>query len=149
MKTMIVWLAVAAACFMFAACTTAEVGAGVGAVAAIGMGAQAFVDAMQPLLSPEQFAELQAGAAQFDGTANAMHGAVTSIVDSVVAIKQAWQQNVQVVSEQLAAVNAEVAGRATPEQVALYSTGSAATATGASRYLSARKHGFAGKAQTT
>ena len=123
--------------FSLASCSSpAEFTAG---AAAIGTGAAAIMNAVAPLLSPEQLVQLQEGVANINGTVEATQAAVGAVVDAFTTFKTAVEAN-------QAAMAAEVAERATGAEVALWSSGAGTAGAAASRFMSMLKHGVPARA---
>lgn len=130
-------------CVLLAACATPEQTAA--AVAAVGGTATALIDALKPVLSPEQLAKLHATAGHIDGTVSSVQTAVGALADAVAAVKHATESNFATVSDGATKLAQQVAGL--PDRAELYGhdTGTALLAYGASRAASVRKHGFLGQ----
>lgn len=124
-------------CFLLASCATPE--AASATATAVAASAVALVDALTPLLTPEQLAKLHATADSIDGTVQATKTAVTIIADSIAAMKASVGDKIAQHAEQLAKAAQQVATLPSREEVHLTNAGYASGATAASRVLSAAR----------
>lgn len=124
-------------CFLLASCATPE--ATVATVSAVGATAAALVDAISPLLTPEQLAKLHATASSIDGTVQATQTAVSIIADSITAMKTSVGDKIAQHAEQLAKAAQQVATLPSREEIHLTNAGYATGATATSRVLSAAR----------
>lgn len=143
MKTTLMMLAVSLLCFLFAACATPE--QTTAAIAAAGATATALVQALAPMLSPEDLAKLQATAANIDGTVEATATAVRTVADAIASIRSAGAANFAQVTDGLQKLAIQAASSPSTEAVLGYNAGTAALAVAGSRALSISKHGKIGK----
>ena len=128
----------AALCFFLAGCATpADTGV---AIAAVGASAAALVEVIAPLLSPEDLARMQLTASSIDGTVQATSNAVRTIVEAITAMKGTVGMQFEHHAQTLAKATESIAAMPSREEVYLVNAGSASTALGASRALSAVKH---------
>ena len=138
MKTTSLLFLFAVLCFTLASCATpVETSA---AVAAVGTSAVGLIEALAPLLSPEQLAKLQTTAQSIDGTVHATQSAIGIIADSITAMKSAVGTQIATQAENLAKAANSIATLPSREEVYLVNTGTGAAAVGTSRVLSAVKH---------
>ncbi len=138
MKTNLVLLLLAAFCFLFAACATS--GETVAAIAAVGAGASALIEAMAPLLPAETLAKLQVTAAGIDGTVQATATAVGTLADAIASIKTASTAQFALVADGLQKATTAIANAPTREEVYGVSAGIGTASTAAARLLSHFKH---------
>ena len=146
MKTTLCLFCVAVLCFVLSGCATPE--ATTATIAAAGASAVALIDALAPLLPPEDLARLQATAGNIDGTVQATASALRTVCDAISSMKSTAGTQIADVARNVQALSVALAQAPTQEQVMLQSGGAAALATGASRALSAAKHGYVGKCKT-
>jgi len=145
MKTNLLLFALCALCLFLASCS-APPAAVAAAITAAGASVVGIVQAIEPLLSPEQVAKLHATASSIDGGIEATKLALSAVADVITQLKgntaAQMAQHVEALNKTAAAV-AELPSR---EEVLWTGAGAAAGGTGASRVLSGLKHGFFGKA---
>ncbi len=138
MKTTVCLILVSLLCFAFAACATpAETAAAIGAVGASVVG---IVDAIGPLLPPEQLAKLQATAASIDGTVEATRVALGAVADVVTAFKGSVGAQLQQHTENLGRAMTSIAELPGRGEVYGIAGGTGTAGTAASRLLSNLKH---------
>ena len=119
-------------------CTATEFAAGAAVVSA---GAASILDAVGPLLSPEQFAKIRAGVESLDGGVAATKATVSVIVDAFESFRDAVAARHDALAAASHAQEVLLAGKATTGEAVGYSLGGGAVGTGASRWLSMVKHG--------
>jgi len=144
MKTNLILFTLCALCLFLASCS-APPAAVAAAITAAGASVVGIVQAIEPLLPPEQVAKLHATASSIDGGIEATKLALSAVADVITQLKvntaAQMAQHVEALNETAAAV-AELPSR---DEVR-YTNGAVASATLlASRGLSAVKHGFIGK----
>jgi len=138
MKINLVLLLMAALCFVLAACATGpQTGA---VVAAATASAVALIDALAPLLSPEDLARLQVTAAGIDGTVAATAKAVSTIADAITNLRSGTGGEIAKLAADLQSNAVMLADRPGREELYLVSGGAASAGTAASRILSHLKH---------
>ncbi len=123
-------------------CTATEFAAGAAVVSA---GAASILDAVGPLLSPEQFAEIRAGVESLDGGVAATKATVSVIVDAFESFRDAVAAKHDALAAATHAQEVLLASKATTGEAAGYALGGGALSTGASRWLSMVKHGVAAR----
>lgn len=144
MKLTVALFLLSALLLVLASCS-APPAAVAGAVAAVGASVTAIVQAVEPLLPPEQVAKLQATAASIDGTVQATQLALATISDVITAFKGSVGTQMQTHVDALNKTAAAIADMPSRSELYLASGGSLVGGTAASRAMSAIKHGFAGK----
>lgn len=137
-RTAILLFITAAICFTVAACATPQQTAA--AITATTATATALIQALAPMLSPEDLAKLQLTAASIDGTVDATATAVRTIADAIASVRNASQSNFAVVTDGLQKLSIQTANTVTPEQLYGTSAGTGLLAIAADRGLSAIKH---------
>lgn len=144
MKPLHFWLlAVLAGCLLLAGCATPEqTAAAVGAVAGT---ATALIDALKPVLTPEQLAKLHATAGHIDGTVSSVQTAVGAVADAIAAIRSSTEANFATVKDGALHLAQQVSALPTHADMYGHDAGVALTSVGAARALSVAKHGYVGK----
>lgn len=138
MKTTLTLFLVSALCFLLASCASpAETGVAISATVGAAL---AFVDAIQPLLTPEQLAKLQTTAGQIDGTVQATSAALSVVADSIAAFKAATQGQLGNFNDHVSNLAIQVAALPGRTEMLLQDAGVGSAAVGASRALSHLKH---------
>lgn len=137
MKLALFLLSLAAVLFLAAACSTGTTAAAV----TISATAVALVDAIAPLLPPEQVAALKATAHSIDGTVQATAHALNVVADAIGNLRGNTAQQIAEVNAGLQKAVVQVATMPGREELYLVGGGTAAASTGASRMLSRMKHG--------
>lgn len=130
-------------CLLLASCATPE--QTVAAVGAVAGTATALIDALRPVLSPEQVAKLHATAGHIDGTVSSVQTAVGAVAQAIADIRSATEANFVAVKSGATALAQQVATLPTQGELYAHDTGTALTAFGAARAASIAKHGFLGK----
>lgn len=139
MKTNLLLLVVTLLLFSLASsCTTAE--GAVAAVAAVGASAVELINAVSPLLPPEQQAKLMTIASQIDGGLDATKHAVGIIVDTITTLKTNSATQFVEHAKALQQTAVGIAEMPSREEVHLTNAGYASAATLTSRLLSVAKH---------
>lgn len=146
MKTNIILLTLCVLFLVLASCSAPPAALASG-IAAAGASVVGIIQAIEPLLPPEQVAKLHATAQSIDGTVQATQAALGAVADVITSFKGAvgaqMTQHVEALNKTAAAV-AELPSRAE----VYYSSGAAMTGgTAASRLMSVVKHGFVGAAK--
>jgi hypothetical protein len=124
--------------FFLASCETTAATSAV--VAAVGASAVGMIEAIAPLLTPEQLAKLQATAQSIDGTVQATQSAIGIIADSITAMKGTVGDQIAAQARAMAEAAHQVATLPTREEVLYTNAGTGLAALGASRGLSKIKH---------
>jgi hypothetical protein len=137
MKSIIFFSLCSLLCFAFAACATPEAAVAAGAIAASAVG---IVNAISPLLEPEQLAKLHATASAIDGTVNATQTAIGLIADAFSSMKANVGAELAKHAANLVDATHSIAALPSREEVHLTNAGYGSGAVAVSRGLSVVKH---------
>ena len=128
MKTTLLLLCIATLAFTLTACTAAEIAATTAGVTA---SAAAIVEAIKPLMSPEDAARLTLIAAQVDGTVQATATALGQVVNAITQIRTGSEAQFATMQTAAQALAVQVAQAPDMSDVALVSGGSSLGTTAA------------------
>lgn len=140
MKTALTLFAICIACLILASCQSSAGAITPGAIAAIAAGAMGIVEAVTPLMTPEQAASLEVIAGNIDGTIRATQTAVSVIAEVLGSLQDKVGAGAVETANglnELAQGLSEVPSRM---EVQLTSVGAGSGALGGSRLMSHYKH---------